>query len=374
MSPAELAAALLLVVCCLYYLVAMVAARRPPAPRTATFLPPVSVLIPVRGLDRSFPECARSHARQKYPEFEILFASSDPADPVIPEIRRLAAEFPGRRIEAFHTEQDFGPNDKVNSLERLRAAARYEVLVVADSDVELEPDALSRTVAPLADPAVGLVHCLYRGLPAPGLASLLQALWISTDFQASVLVARLLGIPFALGAAMAMRRQELDRIGGFAPLAAYLADDFWLARRIAGLGKRIELSSSVVATALPEGNWRQVWRHRLRWGRTLRSCRRWGYAGVLVTFAVPLGILALAVELRLWPLAAAAVTFRLVTGLVVGAGLLRDLQVGRWFGLLPLADLFSFAVWAASLFGRQVEWRGRRYRLGRSGAGGDLKA
>ena len=353
----------LLGACCVYYLAAIFRALRFPAPRRADFAPPVSVLKPVRGLDPNFYECIRSHATQDYPEFELLFAVQDPADPAVAEIRRLAAEFPGRRIEVFFAARDFGPNAKVNSLERLRAECRHPVLVIDDSDIRVGPDYLRRVVAPLADPAVGLVTCPYRGVPGGGTPSLLEALWISTDFQVSVLVARLLGIRFALGATMVLRRSELERAGGFAPFAPYLADDYLLGKTISDGGLEIVLSEYIVETLLPDQGWAASWRHRLRWGRTLRVCRPWGYAWVLVTFAVPLGLVAVLVRPALWPVAAASVALRLAAAWAVGAHLLRDPLVARYFFLIPIADMLSFVLWAGSFFGRRVVWRGEPFRL-----------
>jgi ceramide glucosyltransferase len=323
----------------------------------------VSVLKPVRGRDREFYQCIRSFAGQEYGEFELLFAVRDPQDPAVVEIQRLAREFPGRRIEVFAIDESHGLNDKVNGLERLRREARYELLAISDSDIRVGPDYLRRVTAPLADPEIGLVTCPYRGAPGGGLPSLLEALWIATDFQASVLVARLLGIEFALGATMVVRRADLERIGGFAPLAGYLADDFWLGQKIHGLGHRIVLSDCAVETVLPREGWRESWRHRVRWGRTLRVCRTAGYWGAGITFAVPLALAALAVAPGMWPWAALAVGLRYAAGVWVGVGRLRDRVVRRWWILLPVADLMSFLVWAASLGGSRVVWRGTAFRL-----------
>ncbi len=366
MSLPALVFGLLLAACSVYYLAAVIQALsfRPTA--GPAFAPPVSVLKPVRGADRDFYECLRSHAAQDYPEFELLFAARDPADPALAEIRRLAAEFPGRRIEAFVTDREFGPNGKANGLERLRAECRHDVLVIDDSDIRVGADYLRRVVAPLADPAVGLVTCLYRGVPA-GAPALLEALWISTDFQVSVLVARRLGIPFALGATMVVRRSQIDRAGGFAPLAPYLADDYLLGQRITGLGLKIALSDYVVETVLPASGWGAFWRHRLRWARTLRACRPSGYAGMLITFAFPLSLAALAFDLALWPAAAVCMALRMAAALLVGRKVLHDPVVARYFLLAPIADLVSFAVWVGSFFGRQVEWRGETFRLERDG-------
>lgn len=367
MSLPVVVLALLLGACCLYYLIAIVAALRREPVAGGPHTPPVSVLKPVRGVDRQFYDCIRSQASQDYPEFELLFALRDPQDPAANEIRRLAAEFPGRRIEVLQIERDLGPNDKVNGLERGRGESRHDILVVNDSDIRVGRGYLRAVAAPLADPAVGLVTCLYRGVPAGTLPSMLEALWIATEFQVSVLVARLLGVRFALGATMAVRRRQLEEAGGFAPLAGYLADDYQLGKRMGDRDLRIALANHVVETVLPADGWKESWRHRLRWGRTLRVCRPLGYAGMVVTFAVPLAVAALALSPPLWPLAAAAVALRLLAALLVGFIRLGDANVLRYILLIPIGDLLSLLIWAASLLGRQVVWRGVRFRLERDG-------
>lgn len=368
-QPAALAFGVLLGACSLYYLAAILAAVLFRAPKQNGFTPPVSILKPVRGVDAQFYECIRSHAAQDYAEFELLFAAREETDPAVAEIRKLAAEFPERRIEVFFTEQEFGPNGKINSLERLRRECRHAVLLVDDSDIRVTPDYLRRVVAPLADPKVGLVTCLYRGVPeaAPGMASLLEALWIAADFQPGVLVARLLGMRFALGATMTLTRQRLEEIGGFAPLAPYLADDYLLGKALSERGLEIALSDYTVETMLPRQSWAASWQHRLRWARTLRACRPAGYAGLVVTFAVPLAMAALALAPAAWPMAAVAVALRFAAALAVGVGRLQDPVVARFFWLLPLADLATFAAWVVSFFGRDVVWRGEPFRIERDG-------
>lgn len=380
MNWAVLVLGLLLAACSLYYLAAIVAGlrfpeSRLPSPGDVVFAPPVSILKPIRGLDPDFYGAIHSHAAQEYPDFEILFAVRDPADPAVPEIRRLAAEFPARRIEVFVTDRDFGPNGKVNSLERLRRECRHEILVISDSDIHVGPDYLRRIVAPLADPGVGLVTCPYHGVPElcggpkiAFLAALFESLWISTDFHAGVLVARALGMSFALGATMVVRRDAIEKAGGFGPLADYLADDYQLSQTIAHQGSKIVLSNYVVETILPIESWSHSWQHRLRWGRTLSVCRPGGYAGLIVTFTFPLGLAALAVNFSLWPLAALCVALRLLAAYVVAVRGLNDrVASGLCFLLIPLADLVSFAVWVASFFGREVVWRGERFRIERDG-------
>ena len=235
------------------------------------------------------------------------------------------------------------------------------VLLVNDSDIAVEPGYLRAVTAPLDAPGVGLVTCLYRA-GAESWASRFEALGIATEFAPSVLVARLLGVAeFALGSTMAFRAETLRRIGGFNSIANYLADDYQLGRRIAQLGLRIEFAGVVVETDLGAGSWTQVWRHQLRWSRTIRVSRSLGYYGYVVTHATLWGLVALAAHQ--WQAAVLALGVRVVAGVWVGAGILGDRKVRRDFWLIPLRDLFGFAVWAAGIFGDTVQWRDRQLKL-----------
>jgi ceramide glucosyltransferase len=176
------------------------------------------------------------------------------------------------------------------------------------------------------------------------------------------MVARLLGVvDFALGSTMVFRTGALERIGGFAAIDNYLADDYQLGRRIAQLGYRIEFAPVVVETDLGGGSWAQTWRHQLRWSRTIRVSRSSGYYGYVVTHATLWGLVALAAHQ--WLAGAAALAIRILAGVWVGAGTLGDRKVMRDFWLIPLRDLFGFAVWAAGIFGDTVQWRDRKLKL-----------
>ena len=350
----------------IYQLLALAAALyrlrvREPA---ATRLPPISILKPVHGLDPDFYAGIRSHALQDYPEFEILFGVSDPADSAIPEIERLAEEFPARAIRLLVTSPKTA-NVKAGVLEELAAAARYPVLLVNDSDIRVAPDYLHRVVAPLEDPGVGLVTCLYRARSAswPGR---FEALGIATDFAPSTLVARAIGVrESAFGSTMLFRAEDLARIGGFAALADYIADDYQLGRRIHDLGKRIVLARPVVETSLADRTWGDVWRHQLRWARTIRVSRGGGYAGLPLSNAT-LWSVALAAA-GLWWAAAPLFLLRLAMALVVGRFFLEDRRVPASLFLVPLRDLAGMVLWAAGLFGSTVDWRGAKLRLNREG-------
>jgi ceramide glucosyltransferase len=345
-----------------YYLLAIVAAvrwgRSATCPVSAA--PPLSILKPVHGRDPRFYDAIFSHAAQDYPEFEILFGVSDPRDPALADIARLKREFPGRRIEVAVVETN-SPNAKVGVLAELAKRARHPLLLVNDSDIVAPPGYLRAVTAPLADPKVGLVTCLYRGA-ADSWAARCEALGIATEFAPSVLVARLLGqAEFALGSTMVFRVETLRRVGGFEAIADYLADDYQLGRHISEMGDRIEFAPVVVETDLGGESWAQTWRHQLRWARTIRVSRPAGYFGYVVTHATLWALVALAAGQ--WWAAALALGLRMLAGLVVGIGVLKDRRVAKDFWLIPLRDLFGFAVWAAGLFGHTVQWRDRELRL-----------
>lgn len=194
-------------------------------------LPPVSMLKPLKGTDPDIYESFRSHCLQDYPEYEIIFGVSDPADPAIASVEQLQHEFPQRSIRLLVCTNILGANVKISNLEQMMQLARYDHLIVNDSDIRVERDYLRRVMAPLADEQVGMVTCLYRAVPAPTLGSQLEALGIGTDFCAGVLVAQQIeeGLRFGLGSTLAFRRKDLDRIGGFHSIVDFLADDYELA-------------------------------------------------------------------------------------------------------------------------------------------------
>ncbi len=349
-----------------YQLVSLAASLKhllsPPPPGGP--LPPVSILKPVRGRDPHFFEAIRSHALLDYPEYEILFGVRDADDPALEDIRRLTAEFPQRAIRLVRGGHD-AANGKVGLLMRLAGEARHPVLVVNDSDILVPPDYLQRVAGPLMAPGVGIVTCLYRA-SADTWAGRWEALGIATGFAPSVLVAPLVGVrEFGLGSTLAFRAADLARIGGFAALADYLADDYQLAKRITSLGGRPVMSKTVVETFLGETTWSGVWKHQVRWARTIRVSRGGGYAGLPVTHA---GLWALAALLGGQPLAAAGLAaLRILAGVVGGWGVVRSRLALAAAPLIPLWDLWAFAVYAAGLGGTAVEWRGERLRLGNDG-------
>ena len=349
-----------------YSLLAVVAALRwSRQPETAAGeTPAISLLKPMYGSEPRLYQALRSHAAQDYPEFEMLFGIRDPRDPALKDIERLQREFPSVAIRVIRVNAD-APNPKVKVLAQLAQAARYPVLVVNDDDIEVEPGYFRRVVAPLADPKVGLVTCLYRA-HADSWPARTEALGIATEFVPSVLVARQVGVvEFALGATMALRAETLRQIGGFEPIAAYLADDYQLGVRVTEAGYQVAFAPAIVETSLGGVGWKQAWRHQLRWARTIRVSRPAGYYGSLVTHATVWALVAFAAGQ--WWAGALTLALRLLAGWIAGAMVLRDPQVKRWFWLMPLRDLFGFAVWLGGCFGSTVYWRGRKLRLSADG-------
>jgi ceramide glucosyltransferase len=287
-------------------------------------------------------------------------------------IERLKLEFPRRAIRLMICARNLGANIKVSNLAQMLLEAKHEIILVNDSDIRVQPDYLRRVTAPLGDPQVGLVTCLYRGVPGRTLGSRLEALGISTDFSAGVLAARQLegGIRFGLGSTLAFRRRDLDAIGGFEALVDYLADDYEIGRRIAERGLEVRLSDVVVETFLPAYTLREFIDHQLRWARTIRDSRRWGYLGLVLTFGIPWALLALVLSLSLgrgvlaaWLLLVGVSSLRVAVALLVGWSVLRDRQLLPLLPLLPLRDLVALLVWIASLAGHTVVWRGESFRL-----------
>ena len=282
-----------------YYLIAVFAAVRffcilPPAP--SDFLPPVSILKPIRGLDRETYENYASFCRQEYPEFEVLFCVSDDQDPAIPVIEQIIRDSPKRSIRLLTGSEPLGVSDKVNKLCRMLRESHYDIIVVSDSDVRVEPDFLRTITAPFRDPKVGGVTCLYRGLTDGSLAADMEALGNSTDFAAGVLTAWLFGdVDFMLGAVMATTKTHLAEISGFESIVNHFCDDYELGNRIAARGHSVELSQIPVAIVYPAETLTDAFRHQLRWNLSIRYSRPWGHFGLLFAQGLPWAILAAAV-------------------------------------------------------------------------------
>jgi ceramide glucosyltransferase len=329
--------------------------------------PPVSILKPLRGTDPGMYEAFRSHCLQDYPDYELVFGVADSDDPAIALVEQLRREFPERHIQLLVCPAALGTNLKVSNLVQMLPYARHDYLLINDSDIHVPPDYLRQVMAPFANSQVGMVTSLYRAATSNRLASRLEALGISTDFSAGVLAARQLeGIHFALGSTLALPRWALNAIGGFEPLLDYLADDFELGARIAATGHEVVMSDVVVETHVPDYTSRGYWDHQLRWARSTRDSRRWGYLGVALTFGLPWALIVLALSPHAkwaWTLLAVTATVRFVMALFVGRRIVRDPKVPADLWLLPLRDVLGLVIWAASYAGHSIAWRGDQFIL-----------
>jgi ceramide glucosyltransferase len=315
----------------------------------------VSILKPIHGVDSALRDAIRSHT-QLEGEYELL-CGVRPGDPAA----KLIAEFPTVKMVECTT---ITPNRKVGSLIDLARAARYPILVVNDADIRVDRDYLARVTEPLSNPSVGLVTCMFRP-EGDTLAARFEALGVATDLVPSMMVARALGVKdFASGATMAFRRADLDRIGGFESIAAYLADDYQLGHRIHGLGLKCVLSDTIVATHLG-GGWNDTWTHQVRWARTVRVSKLWGYLGLPLAFAT---VWALALGAAGdWGWAWALLGVRMAMATAGGWVVLRSPDVLWMWVLIPVRDLFTALAWAAGLFGKTVLWRGQRLTVDAEG-------
>jgi ceramide glucosyltransferase len=340
----------------------------------AGFAPDVTILKPVKGVDQRMYAGLVSHCRQEYAgKFEIVFGVSSLDDPAVGEIERLQAEFPDCAIRLVECRERLGTSGKVSNLVQMLREAKYEHVLINDSDIRVSPKYLARVMQCFSDANVGMVTAPYIGRTAEAGGALtvwsrLEALGISTDFLPGVLTARRLegGIRFGLGSTLATSKGVLAKAGGLEPLAEYLADDYEMGARIAAAGYRVELSDEVVETTVPEYHYRGFRDHQLRWARSTRDSRKLGYVGLGVTYALPWAVMTcVASGLALWSFSLLSVVLlaRVAVALSVGVGVLRDEQVLRDLWLLPLRDFFGLGFWAWSFAGDTVVWRGELFAL-----------
>ncbi len=370
-----------------YFLASLIAARlflRERRGPRAEFAPGISILKSLKGLDPGMMDAFRSHCRQEYAgEFELLFGVSSLGDPAAAAVTALAAEFPMLTIRLVECPERLGTNGKVSTLAQLARHARFEILLINDSDITVGPHYLERVVSCFATPAfaqeaaeglrpqatpVGLVTALYRGHALGTLASRLEALGIATDFIPGVLLSKWIegGLHYGLGSTLAVRRDVLEKAGGLLALVDHLADDYEMGARVSRAGYGVALSAEVVETNVPAYAWRGFIDHQLRWLRTVRDARPGGYLGLIFTYGFAWALLnALASGLSpvsLW-LLGLSFFLRLAQAMTVSAEVLRDHEVLANLWLLPLRDAVAIGLWVAGLAGDTIVWRGEHFFL-----------
>lgn len=333
------------------------AVRRAVAPAAE----PISILKPLAGLDLDLESNLRTFFEQDYPDFELLFAVRDANDPAVAIVERLCREYEHVPTRLLITGEPPYPNAKVFSLDRMLAAAEHDLVVMSDSDIRVGRHFLRDVAAEFQDAGLGVATCPYRAVPGPGLWSKMEATGMNTDFLAGVLVARMLeGMQFAVGPTIVARRRALRSIGGFDRLKDYLAEDFVMGKFASEAGHGVILSSAVVEHHIGGSGFLNNAAHRIRWTRSTRRSRRWGYLGQLFTMPLPLALALTAANFSCWPYALAALMLRYAAAYAVSSRVLHARI--NWL-LLPLEDMAGFFFWAAGFFGKTILWRGRRYLL-----------
>lgn len=337
-------------------------------------LPPVSVLKPVHGNEARLKDNIESFFRQDYPKFEILFAADEPDDAAIPVIQEIATRYPHIPSRIVVTGQPLWPNAPNYCFHRLTELATYDFLATSDSDVEVGPNYLRDVIPPLLDPKVGAVTCVFRGKNAGGVWGALDAIGQSVEFTAGVLIANLLeGMKFGLGPTIALRKDSIGKIGGYAAVREYLSNDFVVGNFIYKAGFQVVLSSHVVDHVSPRMSFYRMWERQLRWAMGTRYSRPKGHLGTGLTFAVPFGILGLIAGLSLghpvWGVAlfVAALLNRVIQSWIVGWGAARDSVARKAALVYPLRDLHGFIIWCASYLSRRSLWRDNNYELLKGG-------
>lgn len=330
--------------------------------------PAVTILKPVKGMDAGSYDNFSSFCHQEYAgELQIVFAAASVDDPVVPVIHQLISDYAQIDISLVINPAIHGPNYKVSNLINAFQKAKYDIIIVCDSDIRVSPDYLKSVTAHFSDPVVGLVTSLYRTSDVHGIATAVEATGFTTEMIPNVMVAlQLEGLSFALGASMAVRRKALDSIGGFEALADYLADDYQLGNKIHLAGWRIALDRCFVESMMKNEELLSVLSRQLRWSRTMRVSRPGGYlaSGITLPFLAVLLATLVAPTLHHALLSISILyAIRLSVSFIYSHSLTGDNLLPRWLWLIPLRDMLSFFTWALSFLGNRVEWRGSRFRL-----------
>jgi ceramide glucosyltransferase len=358
----------------LYYLLSLWASARffgEPGGQTNEELRPVTIMVPLCGADLDAYESYAALCGLEYPDYQIVFGVRNSEDSSLPIIKRLIADFPGRDIALVVRPDLIGQNLKISNLHNMLDCVKHEQIVIVDSDVRVREDFLRQIIPILNEKGVGLVTCLYRASTAPTFSSVLEAIGITSEFQPGVLVGRTIeGMRFALGAVMATTRKMLDSIGGFPALADHLADDYMLGNLVWRAGYEVRLAKTVVETTPGHFSFTDMMKHQIRLARGIRACRPWSYLGLVMTHGTALAFLNTLINQGSWPslgLFIVALSIQLATAWQIGVRRLDDKILRNYLWLLPIRDLLGFVIWCSALLGRNVEWRGKQFQIGKEG-------
>lgn len=357
----------------IYYLIAIYCSwvffHKVPAgqPSNSSFSPPISNLKPIKGLDPDAYENFASFCRQDYPEYEIVFCVGDEQDRALPIIEKLRRDFPERPIRVLFGSGREASNDKVAKLARMSEEARYDVLVMSDSDVRVRPDYLRSVVAPLADPTIGAVTCLYVHAEEKTFADSLQTIGMLSDFYAGIFVAKELdGVKFALGPTIATTKKHLAEFGGYASIENRPADDLLVGRLIAEQGYAVSLLPYSILTVADYHSLRDLFQKRLRWIVVMKHMRPWGHLGLLLTQGLPWCLAAIAVHPRVSVAVGYLVAYfvlRVAMTWIIGIDGLKQPGIWKKMLLIPVWDALAFLIWLTSFSRNSIRWRDGKYYI-----------
>lgn len=364
---------LLCLVLCLsaivYYLYAIYAAIEFFSQTTETgpeFHPSITILKPICGFDWELYDNLSSFCQQDYPTYQIIFAVQDKKDSSIEIVEKIIEKFPHIDLSLVISDRKIGTNLKVSNLANAQAQAKYSILIISDSDIRVKSDYLQKVIQPMYDPQVGVVTCLYNCLTKGCLASF-EALEIPTQFHARVLTDKKLeGIKFAFGSTIVIRKDVLEKIGGFLAIADYLADDFHLGNLPTKLGYQVVLSNYIVEHLLADVSLRDFFQRQIRWAKVIRVEKFWGYLGLILTQGTVTSLLFLLITMGNhlgWIILGVTWSIRLCMAWIIGVIILKDPVAKKFFLLIPLRDLVSFSIWCYSMIGNSIEWRGQKFKL-----------
>jgi ceramide glucosyltransferase len=330
------------------------------------FSPPITILKPLCGLDWESYTALASFCQQDYSEYQIIFSVQDSQDPSIEVVQKLQQEFSHLDIELVISDRAIGINPKINNIANGATKTKYPILVISDSDIQVEKDYLKTIIQPFTDPLVGVVTCLYNSLTEGFLAGF-EALDIASQFCPKVLTARQLeDVKFAFGSTIAIRQETLDKIGGFLAIADYLADDYQLGYLPSQNGYKVILSPYLVEHRLANVTFNTFIHRQIRWFKCIRVERFWGYVGLIFTYGIINSFVLLLLtqgSLFGWSIFGLVWNIRFLTAYLIAIKYLKDANAKEFFLLIPLRDFVSFGIWCYSFSGDKVIWRGETYQL-----------
>ncbi len=334
------------------------------------YTPPVSILKPLCGLEPNIYLNLSSFVKQNYPQYQVIFCVKETTDPVIKVVEKIISDFPSYDLSLVVNNYLIGTNLKVCNLANGLEYAKYNILVLADSDILVDENYLQTIIKPLQDDKIGVVTCLYRS-KSEGLMAIFEGIGIACDFFPSVLTAKKLeGIKFAFGSTIVIRKKVLEELGGFQAISSSLADDYLLGNLPTKLGYEVVLSTYIVNHESGEESFRDYWLRQFRWYLGIRVERFWSYLGMIFTQGTVISILMLIVsEFSLTGIILSLVLLilRLYTAYFVGLKIIKDPTAEKYLGLVFLTDLLRFVLWVAALFGDTIEWRGKKFKLTKGG-------